>query len=172
MELEIEKTYLAKYIPSNLNENKYSSIEDLYFNIRDWLNRIRIRKQDDIIELTKKSPTKNIDHWINNEETIILTEIELKNFKDIPCQIIKKKRYYYTLNNINYEIDIFEEGLEWLVMIDVEFKSIEEYENFSMPDFCLCDVTSDKEIAWSKLIWQTFKSLQGYLREKKYTLNS
>ena len=168
MEIEIEKTYLAKFIPNDINEFKFSSITDSYFKIMDDLNRIRIREKDEKIELTKKSLTPELNHGINKEETIILTKKELKNFYKVETEKIIKKRYYYYNENILYEIDIFEGDLDGLVMIDVEFKSREEFENFKMPKFCLCDVTNDEEIAGNKLIGKTYRKLEEFLSSKKY----
>lgn len=168
-ELEIEKTFLAKHIPSDLNNTSYSSIEDYYLPVMDGKNRIRIRKQDDLIEFTKKSPAEKWNHAINNEETILLTEKEFENFSYIPCQKIIKKRYNYFYDKVRYEVDIFEWDLEGLVMIDVEFSNRDELENFKAPKFCLCDVTQDAEIAWNKLIWKTFKDLEKFFESKGYS---
>lgn len=170
IEIEIEKTYLAKEIPSDLDLTKYSTIKDSYFEIMERFNRIRIREKDDIIELTKKSPENEdeLNHGINKEETIILTKLELENFKQIPTQNIIKKRYYYQKNNLTFEFDIFEDNLAGLVMIDVEFKSKEEFEKFQMPNFCLCDVTQDEEIAGNKLIGKSYNDLKEYLNSKQY----
>ena len=170
MEIEIEKTYLAKTIPKDLDLENFSLIKDSYFEIMDGLNRIRIREKDDLIKKKKKSPLdKNeLNHGLNKEETIVLTQKELENFKLIPTQDIIKKRYYYEKDNLVFEIDIFEENLKGLIMVDVEFASQEEFENFKMPDFCLCDVTQDDEIAGNKLIGKSYEDLQNYLKSKNY----
>ena len=66
--------------------------------------------------------------------------------------VIKKRRYFVELDNgFTAEVDIFSGHLEGLRMVEVEFKSEEDYLRFEKPDWFLDDVTTDSEFSNSSL---------------------
>ena len=70
--IELELTYLAKYLPRDLDRTKFKEIVDIYVpNGSDHLT-LRIRKNGDKYEITKKEPLKGKDSSIQLEQTISL----------------------------------------------------------------------------------------------------
>ena len=58
--------------------------------------------------------------------------------------IISKSRYKIPLkNNLIAELDIFKGDLESLKLVEVEFNSVEEADNFTPPEWFGEDVTTD-----------------------------
>lgn len=53
--IELERTYLAKYIPDGLKECKSKEIIDLYIPRANVHPKVRVRKNGDIYEMTKKN---------------------------------------------------------------------------------------------------------------------
>jgi len=56
--IELERIYLAKFIPGNLKNCKSKEILDIYIPKSSAHPKIRIRKNRDKYEMTKKEPIK------------------------------------------------------------------------------------------------------------------
>jgi CYTH domain-containing protein len=165
--IELEKTYLAKFIPSKLENGK--EMIDIY--IPDGIHHapIRIRKNGNKYYITKKQPAKENDHSVLIEQTIELSEpefIELE--KEIKGRRIEKIRYNLNHNGNTAEIDVFKEKLKGLVLVDFEFKTNEEKEKFKMPDFCLIDVTQEEFIAGGMLCGKSYEDIEEDLNRLNY----
>lgn len=74
-----------------------------------------------------------------------------------------KTRYYYERDGISYEIDVFKEDLSGLVLVDVEFPSVEDKASFKMPDFCLAEVTQEDFIAGGMLCGKKYQDIKEKL---------
>jgi CYTH domain-containing protein len=167
--IELERTFLAKNIPSELMDCKYKEIIDIYIPKEDIHPKLRIRKNGDKFELTKKQPIDNNDNSKLNEETIILNEREFNSLSKINGKRVHKLRYYYDYNGRIAEFDIFLDELKGLVLIDFEFETEREKNDFQMPDFCLVDVTQDDFIAGGILCGKSYRDIEEDL--KKYNYN-
>lgn len=159
-EIEIEKTYLAKYLPSGLKDCESKEIIDFYVPKNAAHARLRIRKNGSIFVITKKKPIKAGDASTQFEDNIEINEDEFKAFYDLPSDRIRKIRYYYPCGGKTAEIDVFLEDLLGLVVVDFEFKNTEEMVNFIKPDFCLVDVTDEEFVAGGVLCRHSFASLK------------
>ena len=73
--LEIEKTYLAKYIPTGLYGCKSKKIIDIYIP-ESGISTLRLRQSGDRYELTKKVSVLEGDASQHTEYTIPLSENE------------------------------------------------------------------------------------------------
>ncbi|MBW2982132.1 hypothetical protein KY343_04595 [Candidatus Woesearchaeota archaeon] len=165
--IELEKTYLAKFIPSKL-ENKKEMI-DIY--IPDGIDHapIRIRKNGNKFCITKKQPAKEDDCSVLIEQTIELSEAEFIELeKEIKGRRIEKIRYNFNHNGNIAEVDVFQGKLKGLVLIDFEFKTEEEKEGFEMPDFCLADVTQKEFIAGGMLCGKSYEEIEENLNRIGY----
>lgn len=166
--IELEKTYLAKFIPDNIKNCKSKEIIDIYIPKVSEHPQIRLRKNGDKFEITKKSPVKEGDASCQQEQTISLTELEFNELAKLEGKRICKVRYFYDYNGRTAEIDIFKELLEGLVLVDFEFDNSEEKDNFQMPDFCLADVTQEKFIAGGMLCGKSYKDIEERLGRLGY----
>ncbi len=163
-DLEIERTFLAKYLPDDLKNWPSHEILDCYVPKGAAHAKLRIRKSGDKYTITKKVQVSEDNASVQIEHNIDLSEEEFLAFKSIPSDTAHKIRYYYN----NAEIDVFLDDLEGLVLVDFEFKSIEDQLNFVMPDFCLSEVTDDDNIAGGLLAHLKMKTLKPVLDKYFY----
>jgi len=80
--IELEKTYLAKTIPSELKNCKSKEIIDIYIPKSSVHPTLRIRKNGDKFELTKKEPVNKDDSSHQEEQTVILLKLSLMSFQN------------------------------------------------------------------------------------------
>lgn len=168
--IELERTFLAKQIPQGLKECKFKEIRDIY--IPKSIEKhapIRIRKNGDKYEITKKSPIIQGDYSQMLEQNILLTREEfLMLEKEVSGKRIVKTRYYYPVNGVIAEVDVFGEALTGLILIDFEFKTNEEKEAFKPPFFCLADVTQEDFIAGGILCGKKYVDVEKDLVRLNY----
>ena len=167
--LEIEKTYLAKYLPETLPECESKEIIDVYIPKESAHPTLRLRKNGNRYELTKKEVITQGDHSQFIEQTIPLRESEFTSlYATVVGKPVRKIRYIYPLKNGVAEIDVFQDALAGLVTVDVEFKSVEDKDTFQMPEFCLVDVTQADFIAGGMLCGKSYADIQDELDKLAY----
>lgn len=145
--MEIEKKYLVKEIPS-LEGITPKIIRQGYLNTKSE-PVLRIRNIDNDYFLTYKF-TKKED---KNKDVNVCTEYELpitkKAFNHLQTKIdgimIEKQRYNINIGKYTAELDVFTGKLEGLIIVETEFPSLEEANNFIKPDWFGDDVTNDKK---------------------------
>lgn len=167
--VELEKTYLAKYIPRGLTHYECAEVIDIYIPADSMHPKLRIRKNGRKHEITKKQPVQGNDASHQMEQTIKITEEEFNALSNIAGKRIHKVRYYYPYNGRTAEIDVFQGSLEGLVLVDFEFTTTEDKDNFAMPDFCLADVTQEEFIAGGMLCGKTYENITDNLRKFVYS---
>jgi len=166
--IELEKTYLAKFIPEDLKNYNFKTILDIYIPQTSEHPKLRLRQTGNRYELTKKEPIQENDASEQEEQTIILSEPEFNEFKKITGKKVHKIRYYYKYHDLIIEFDIFQDDLLGLVLIDIEFKTVEEKNNFIMPDFCLIEVTQETFIAGGKICGKKYEDIENDLNRFNY----
>ncbi len=167
--IELEKTYLAKFIPDGLENCKYKEIIDVYIPKESAHPSLRLRKNGDHFEMTKKEPIKEGDASQQQEQTIILTEQEFIALnKQVEGKRLRKIRYQLQYKNNTAEVDVFQDALAGLVLVDFEFKSNRDKNNFQMPGFCLADVTQEKFIAGGMLCGKSYEDIENNLARFGY----
>ncbi len=164
--LELEKTYLAKYIP-DLSSCKHKEITDVYFPHNSYHPTLRIRKSGSKFEMTKKTMINN-DPSKQLEDNISLSEDEFIALSKADGKRVSKIRYYYHFNGLIAEIDIFQEDLTGLVLVDFEFDNEVDKDSFQLPDFCLMDVTGIEFIAGGMLCGTTYQDMTAQLQKLGY----
>ena len=172
IEIELEKTYLVKRIPEDVENFPHKEIIDVYFPVSERHPVLRLRKSGDKYEMTKKSPVHGKDSSEQYEHTIKLTEEEFKSLSEAKGKKSRKLRYYYKKNGIDAEIAVYKDDLEGLVLVDFEFKDSESKDNFKEPDYCLADVTQDEIFAGGMLCGKKFSDLEPVLKKFGYSINN
>jgi len=157
--IEKELTFLAKHLPEGLADCEYKEIIDIYVPSLSKHCGLRIRKNGDKYEITKKELIDENDLSEMTEETIPLTKEEFQALSSADGKKIRKLRYYYNHNGRIAEIDIFQDNLKGLVIIDFEFETSEEKNVFEMPDFCLTDVTQEEFKAGGVICGKCYEDL-------------
>lgn len=167
MEIELERTFLLKYIPEGLEKSKFKEILDIYIPQDSEHPTLRIRKCGEIFEITKKETVNGNDSSEQNENTIPLTKDEFGELSQIKGKRLRKNRFLYPHENRMAEVDVYLDDLAGLVVVDFEFNSREEMEAFDVPDFCLVEVTQDKVLAGGMLAGKSYGDIERDL--EKYT---
>jgi len=168
VEIELEKTYLVKKIPEGLFDCKFKEIIDIYIPESYEHPTLRIRMKGDKYEITKKTPVNGLDSSEQTEHTISLTKEEFETLKKVAGKKVRKLRYYYNHNGVQAEFDVFKDELEGLVMVDFEFTEVADKDSFEMPDFCLADVTQEKETAGGMLCGKKYSDIKPFLDKFNY----
>ncbi|MCR5747663.1 MAG: CYTH domain-containing protein [Lachnospiraceae bacterium] len=144
--MEIEKKWRVARIPGDLEQYKSIKMEQAYLNEHPT---VRIRRENDRYFLTYKGISDNdVSH---TEYNLPLTAEAFEHM--LPKhdgRVIRKTRYVIPLNtstegmSLKAELDIFDEPFRPLMIVEVEFPSIEASETFTPPDWFGEEVTHDK----------------------------
>lgn len=173
MEIELERTFLVKELPPEIENCKSVEILDIYIPKTVDHPILRIRKIGDIFQITKKAPIKGTDSSEQYEKTIPLSEEEFKEFTTLEGKRLRKIRYYCPWQDKNVkdnraEIDVYLDDFRGLVSADFEFNSTIEKDNFKMPGFCLTDVTQEKFMAAGWLAGRKYTDIEVFLKRYGY----
>ncbi|QNM04728.1 CYTH domain-containing protein [Qiania dongpingensis] len=143
--MEIERKFLVKKIPENLESYPCLTIEQAYL-CTDPV--VRIRQEDNSYYMTYKGKGM----MAREEYNLPLNEnayLHLKAKAD--GRTITKKRYRIPLGTLTAELDIFSAPRE-LTLVEVEFSTEEEARSFCPPDWFGEDVTTDSRYHNSNMI--------------------
>lgn len=166
--IELERTFLAKKLPNLISCTK-TEILDIYLPSHFDRPKIRIRKNDNKFEITKKFLAQEEDYTKFVEENIPITEGEFIALeKELNGKRVHKMRYYYNWRGLTAEFDVFLKDLKGLVLIDFKFGREEEIYSFKMPPFCLRDVTEDEVLSGGVLCGKSFRDIERHLGKYNY----
>lgn len=134
--MEIERKFLVKSLPDNLNDYPFHQIEQGYL-CTDPV--VRIRRQDEEYYLTYKSRGLMVREEYNLPLTREAYEHLLPKIDSI---LISKKRYLIPMDSgFTVELDIFEGELAPLILAEVEFPTEEDANAFTPVEWFGEDVT-------------------------------
>ena len=138
--MEIERKFLVSQIPENLDSYVCHEIEQGYLSTKPV---VRVRKDNDDYYLTYKGSGM----MVREEYNLPLTkEAYYHLIAKADGNIITKKRYEIPDDNgYTIELDIFEGIFEGTVLVEVEFPTKEEAEDYIPPSWFSQDVTTNPE---------------------------
>lgn len=165
---ELERTFLVKFLPEGLFDVPYKEIVDVYIPITSAHPCMRVRKNGDRYEITKKQPIESEDISRQHESTIPLEAGEYEALVAIPGSRISKRRCYYPFQDGVCEVDVFTGNLVGLVLVDIEFSSVEGKAECEMPSFCLAEVTQESVFAGGMLAGKSYEDIEGDLARFGY----
>lgn len=144
--MEIERKFLCGKLPFSLAEFPHKQLSQCYISTNPV---IRIRKNDTQFFLT----IKGTGELCRQEFELELTQEQYNHLnKKCETSVISKKRYYIPLNTTaTAELDIYENQLEGLITIEVEFITMEEAQLFIPPVWFGKEVTFDNRYKNSSL---------------------
>lgn len=136
--MEIERKFLVKELPDNLESYSSHEIEQAYLCTSPV---VRIRKSDDEYYLTYKS--KGL--LIREEYNLPLTEDAYAHLRQkADGRILTKTRYLIPIQDgLTVELDVFHGDYEGLLLAEVEFSDPETALSFIPLDWFGDDVTED-----------------------------
>lgn len=137
--MEIERKFIPKALPEDLTRYKNCKMEQAYLNTAPV---VRIRKENDAYVLTYKSGGM----MAREEYNLPLNQKSYEHLLEkADGNVITKTRYYIPIqNNLTAELDIFEGKFAGLLLVEVEFDSLEQANTFIPPEWFGEDVTRDK----------------------------
>lgn len=137
-DMEIERKFLVKKLPDNLDSYKYHIISQAYILTAPVL---RIRQLDDEYILTYKSAGM----MARKEIEMPLDKMAFfKLLAKTEGLVISKKRYLIPDNmGHTIELDIFDGDLKGLIMAEVEFSDEKEANEYMPPEWLGQDVTNN-----------------------------
>ncbi len=146
---EIEKKFLVKDIPTNLEKSTSDRIIQGYLNISSE-PVLRVRAKNNKYFLTYKNSVNelaSLDYNICDEYELPISLDAFEHLKNkIDGNLIIKDRYYIKLNNnLTAELDVFDDKLKGLVLVEVEFKQEDDVKSFVKPDWFGEDVSKNKK---------------------------
>jgi len=146
--MEIEKKFIPDKLPDNLNGYSFREMLQGYLNTDP---AVRIRRENDEYYLTCKG--KGL--MAREEYNFPLTKEAFDHLlPKCDGRLIRKTRYLIPMKDtsgLTAELDIFHEDLSGLIMLEVEFKTLEEAESFQAPTWFGKDVTEDPRFKNSSL---------------------
>ena len=144
--MEIERKYLIRHLPENLSQYQCKKIAQGYICTNPV---VRIRKSDDEYYLTYKG--KGL--MAREEYNLPLTQEGYEHMlPKIDGRLIEKSRYLIPLEGkLTAELDIFEGDLAPLIIVAVEFDSLDAANSFIPPEWFGEDVTESRKYHNSNL---------------------
>ncbi len=130
--MEIERKYLVRELPSNLDSYPHVEIEQCYLCTSPT---VRIRRMGDVFWLTVKERVEAASSAIHNrEEEFRLTKESYEQLK-LKCdgQTVEKTRYKIPVGSLVAELDIFHGRHVGLQIVEVEFPDTELADRFVPP---------------------------------------
>lgn len=136
--MEIERKFLVKELP-DLSGVKSSEIMQGYVSV---LPEVRVRKLDGKYYRTEKDEGTVVRE--EREWEITKDEAE-KLFSEVKTNVIEKTRYYLPYGKYTIELDIYKGKFEGLVVVEIEFPTLNEANAFIPPDWFGEDISEKKE---------------------------
>lgn len=150
MGMEIERKFLIKELPGDLETYKFHIIEQAYLTTTPT---IRVRREDDSYYMTYKGSGL----MVHEEYNLPLTKESYETLKSkSDGNIIRKKRHLIPCREYTIELDVFDKPFSPLVLAEVEFPTKEEADTFVPPIWFDRDVTDDKRYYNSNMSRQEF----------------
>lgn len=143
--MEIERRFLVKDLSSlDLSQYKCKRIIQDYL-YKDKFTAIRKRKTvlDDNVSFTYTIKTRKIGISVNELENEI-SEEEYNNLKVHPnFNHIDKIRYIIPyIDNLNIELDVFNDNFDGIVFAEIEFNSEEQANSVKLPEWFGPEITN------------------------------
>lgn len=135
--MEIERKYLVSQLPADLSQFESQKISQGYLCICPV---VRIRRSNEEYYMTYKGSGMMIREEYNLPLTKEAYEHMLPKVDGI---LVEKTRYLLPLDDhLTAELDIFENELAGLVLVEVEFETVDDANAFCPPEWFGEEVTS------------------------------
>lgn len=141
---EVERKFLLKQIPNFLDTSHFVQISQAYLFIDEDGNELRLRKKSD------SSGDKYIQTYKSKgdlKRSEVEFEISKENFEALwehaSKRVLKKKRYLIQYENLLLELDEYQNNLEGLLVLEIEFENEDIAKDFIPFDWLGEEITYD-----------------------------
>ena len=138
---EIERKFLVKKMPKNLEQYPHKEIMQGYLSISDDGTEVRLRQKGSRYYKTEKSGRGKIR--LETETEITKDQFD-ELWKNTKSKRVEKTRYEIKHENGLIELDVYHGDLEGLISAEMEFQNEESSNNFVAPEWMSEEVTEDK----------------------------
>ncbi len=151
---EVERKFLLKEIPDFLDTSNSVQISQAYLFIDEDGNELRLRKKsnsegDQFIQTYKSKgdlKRSEVEFEIEKEDFHALWEHAAQ-------RVLKKKRYLIQYEHLLIELDEYQEKLEGLLIVEIEFKDEISANKFTPFDWLGREITYDAKFK-NKNLWK------------------
>ena len=138
--MEIERKFLVKTMP-DLSRVQKTYIQQGYITHSNDSVEVRLRQKDEQYFITVKSGSG----MVRSEHEISIDRQQFETlWPETLGKQIEKSRWSWQLDTHTYELDVFAGVLNSLVLVEVEFSSIEQANSFQPADWFGREVTTEK----------------------------
>ena len=159
--LERERRFLLPQFPAGVNVVQVRHITDRYIEG----TTLRLREQRDegltIFKFTQKLPSLGDGAQQGFITNMYITREEFHLLSKLPAAVLSKTRHSVP----PFGIDVFEGGLEGLVLAEAEFESAAEAAALSRPSFSVVEVSNDQRFTGGQLARSSREDIAGWLLE-------
>ncbi len=172
MGLEIERKFLVKKLPENLEQYPVRRIEQGYLNVHP---AIRVRRDNDEYYMTYKGMEKLDGGMTHAEYNLDIDEASYRHLLEkADGNIIRKNRYVIPINtdafshltkeqtesleqgNIFIELDVFDTPFDGMIVAEVEFPNSELAKAYQPADWFGEEVTGRPEYSNARMTQRKF----------------
>ncbi len=129
MAIEIERKFLVKSVPIDIDQFPHKEILQWYFNDPSNGKSVRVRHIWEIFTVTRKKGNGLVREEL--EAKITKEEFDQLRFQ-VENHFLEKTRYYIPYQSAIIELDIYK-NLQWFKVVEVEFANKREAKNFVIP---------------------------------------
>lgn len=165
--IERERRFLLREFPRDANVVRIRRIADRYIDG----TALRLWEQSDgdspsIFNFTQKVPARSGGGQQGLITSMELSQDEFRVLAQLSAGRLSKTRYSVP----PFGIDVFEGGLEGLVLAEAEFDSSAAADSLTVPSFIVCEVSADDRFTGGQLVNATREDIQNWLMEYGVTL--
>jgi adenylate cyclase len=147
--MEIERKFLVRELPADLEQSRSTRIEQGYIAIADDGTEVRVRRRDGAAVLTVKSGGGRSRL---EEEIAIDAERFTRLWPLTEGRRLEKTRHLIpTATGLTIELDVYSGVLAGLIVAEVEFGSEDQADAFEPPEWFGAEVTEDARFKNQKL---------------------
>lgn len=137
---EIERKFLLDDMPAVADDHEPTVIRQGYL-AGDGQVEVRVRARGDDRLLTVKGGHGEV----RTEVTVALSSEQFDALWPLTgAHRVCKRRFVVPGDGVEYEIDVFDDDLAGLMIVEVEFDSIDASRHFTPPPWCGPEVTDDE----------------------------
>jgi CYTH domain-containing protein len=156
-EVEIERVFLIKKLPVDLNDCRKIIIRVGDFFEPNRVDALKIKQKGEKYFIVKK---EGDSVYSRIEHNIEIRKEEFELFWKVATQKHEKIRYFYPLGDKICEIDFYQGRLKGYCRLEVEFKTDKEMKEFKVPDWFGQEITAFNHQIHENLGVATFKEMK------------